>query len=186
MHTFSGRPLDRGEIATLLNEARARTLLLVAPLSDDDLRRQHDPLMSPIVWDLGHIAHFEEVWLLENLEGDGGGSEGLRGMYDPFRNPRATRDALPLPSGAEARTFLGEVRRRVLDRVRIADLASRAPLLRDGYVFRMVLQHEYQHNETILQTLQLKQGGRYPAPRGFTPGPGAPADAPEIDRKSVV
>jgi len=166
MDSSPGRPLRRGELAELLQEARARTLLLVAPLDDDDLRRQHDPLMSPIVWDLGHIAHFEEVWLLENLEGDGGGKEGLRGMYDPFRNPRAGRAALPLPGAAEARDFLGEVRRRVLERIRGVDLAAESPLLRDGFVFRMVLQHEYQHNETILQTLQLKQGDPYPAPRG--------------------
>ena len=39
-----------------LEEARARTLLLVAPLSDEELHTQHDPLMSPIIWDLGHIA----------------------------------------------------------------------------------------------------------------------------------
>ena len=31
----------------------------------------------------------------------------------------------------------------------------------------MVLQHEYQHNETILQTLQLKQGEPYRAPRAI-------------------
>src|SRR5690606_18275507 len=45
------------------------------------------------------------------------------------------------------------------------DFDSDDPLLRDGYVYRMVLQHEYQHNETILQTLQLKTGGDYAAPR---------------------
>ena len=56
-------------IADRLLEARARTLLLAAPLSDDDLRAQHDPLMSPILWDLGHIAHFEELWLTRNLDG---------------------------------------------------------------------------------------------------------------------
>jgi iron(II)-dependent oxidoreductase len=31
----------------------------------------------------------------------------------------------------------------------------------------MVLQHEYQHNETILQTMQLKQGMPYRAPRAY-------------------
>ena len=50
-------------IADQLLEARARTLLLVAPLSDEDLHAQHDALMSPVLWDLGHIAHFEELWL---------------------------------------------------------------------------------------------------------------------------
>jgi iron(II)-dependent oxidoreductase len=168
MDLHAGRALDSYEIAELLHEARSRTLLLVAPLSDDDLRQQHSPLMSPIVWDLGHIAHFEEVWLLENIEGEGPGSEGLRGMYDPFRNPRSTRAGLDLPTRADAFAYMGEARRAVLERLRSLDLGPAdhsSPLLRDGFVFRMVLQHEYQHGETILQTLQLKHGSRYAAPR---------------------
>jgi len=39
-----------------LEEAPERTLALVESVSDDDLNRVHDPLMSPLVWDLGHIA----------------------------------------------------------------------------------------------------------------------------------
>jgi iron(II)-dependent oxidoreductase len=180
MHLKVGRALAPYEIAELLHEARGRTLLLVSPLDDGDLRRQHDPLMSPILWDLGHIAHFEEVWLLERPESSGG-SEGLRGIYNPFENPRAVRDSLPLPDGRGAREYLGSVRRAVLDS--LAAVAPegegdpRDPLLRDSFVYRMVLQHEYQHNETILQTLQLKTGARYPAPRAVTvpdPAPGAP------------
>lgn len=183
MHSSPGRPLTRDEIVERLQEARGRTLLLVAPLHDRDLRLQHDPLLSPIVWDLGHIAQFEEVWLIENVTGDGGGSEGLKGMYDPFRNPRSTRDSLPLPSGVEARDFLAGVRRAVLDNLRTLDLSATTPLIRDGYVFRMALQHEYQHGETILQTLQLKQGEPYPAPRALAAGIPAPEpDAPETVR----
>ena len=60
---------DKQHIARLLDEARARTLLLVSHLTDEDLHRQHDPLMSPIIWDIGHIAHFEELWLTKNLDG---------------------------------------------------------------------------------------------------------------------
>lgn len=167
MDTSPGRPLTRARITELLGEARTRTLLLVASLSDEDLRRQHDPLMSPIIWDLGHIGHFEEVWLVENVDGEGDGSEGLRGMYDPFRNPRSTRDGLALPDRAGATEFLAAVRGVVLDRLSGLDLATTTPLLRDGYVFRMVLQHEYQHDETILQTLQLKHGDPWVPPRAF-------------------
>ena len=50
---------------------------------------------------------------------------------------------------------------------RVAFDRTTNPLLRDGYVYSMVLQHEYQHNETILQTLQLKQGAPYRAPRAY-------------------
>jgi len=175
-----GRPLSASEIASLLGEARERTLLLTAALSDEDLRLQHDALMSPIVWDLGHIGHFEDVWLRENLRRGSTGSEGLQGIYNPFENPRAVRDSLPLPSLPECRTYLGDVRRAVLDELGTVELSGGTPLLDDGFVFRMVLQHEYQHNETILQTLQLKQGDPYAAPRQLGP-PTVSADAPPVD-----
>lgn len=144
-----------------LREARDRTLQLVAPLADADVTRQHNPLMSPIVWDLGHIAHFEEVWLLENVDGAGPGTEGLRGIYDAFRHPRASRDRLPLPDRATCLDYLADVRRAVLRKMEGIDPRADTPLLRGGYVFNMVLQHEYQHNETIMQTLQLMDGEPY-------------------------
>jgi gamma-glutamyl hercynylcysteine S-oxide synthase len=172
-----GGPLSLQEIASLLSSARERTLLLTAPLSEDELRRQHDPLMSPIVWDLGHIGHFEDVWLRENVRSGGTGSEGLRGIYNPFENPRAVRDELSLPTLSECREYLGAVRRAVLEEASSLSLEGGTPLLDEGFVFRMVLQHEYQHNETILQTLQLKQGDHYSPPRQITaptPAPSAP------------
>jgi iron(II)-dependent oxidoreductase len=205
------RSLSREQIAELLTEARERTLRLVAPLPDEDLLVQHDPLMSPIVWDLGHIGHFEEVWLLENvarpaLAGLGGAptpseafpadsgpsaarprgdspskrSEGLRGIFNPFENPRSTRGALPLPTPREARDYLARVRAEVLTSLPALDLEADSGLLEAGFVFRMVLQHEYQHGETILQTLQLKKGAPYPAPRseGGAPSPAAHAPKP--------
>jgi iron(II)-dependent oxidoreductase len=152
----------------ILEEGRSRTLLLVSPVTDDDLRIQHNPLMSPVVWDLGHIAHFEDVWLVQNIESGGSGSEGLSGIFDPFSNPRAVRGGLPLPTIDDCIRLLSEVRERTLEKLAEVDLDSDQPLLRDGYVYHMVAQHEYQHNETILQTLQLKQGEAYHPARRVT------------------
>ncbi|MDQ3521365.1 MAG: ergothioneine biosynthesis protein EgtB [Gemmatimonadota bacterium] len=162
---------EQDQIAALLAEARTRTLLLVEPLSDEDLSRQHDPLMSPILWDIGHIAHFELLWLVENTQGPVQFSE-MPGMYNPFENPRAIRDKLKLMQLPELLGFMEQVRARVLDRLATVDLHGNDPLLRDGYVYHMVAQHEYQHNETILQTLQLKKGEPYhPAQRVSVPEP---------------
>lgn len=61
MDLHVGRALTVSEIETLLIEARSRTLPLTSGLSADELRRQHDPLMSPLVQDLGPIGHGEEV-----------------------------------------------------------------------------------------------------------------------------
>lgn len=155
----------RSDIGRLLEETRARTLLLVSGLSDEDLHRQHDPLMSPIIWDIGHIAHFEELWLTRNLDGPIEFSE-MPGMFNPFEHPRATRASLPIPPFSEMLGRLDKIRERVLEKLETVDFDESNPLLAGGYVYHMVLQHEYQHNETILQTLQLKQGEPYAAPRG--------------------
>jgi gamma-glutamyl hercynylcysteine S-oxide synthase len=124
-------------------------------------------LMSPIIWDVGHIAHFEELWLTQNLDGPIEFSE-MPGLYNPFEHPRASRAALPLPTLAQMMTRLDEIRARVLDRLDKIEWNDNNPLLKGGYVYNMVLQHEYQHNETILQTLQLKKGDPYRAPRSTT------------------
>src|SRR3954471_664339 len=146
---FPSRTSPR-RIARELLEARARTFLLTAPLTDEELRLQHDPLMSPILWDLGHIAHFEELWLTRNLDGPIEFVE-MPGMFNPFEHPRAKRGALPLPGLAECRVVMEEIRGRVLSRLATLESDDANPLLRDGYVYDMVLQHEYQHNETMLQ-----------------------------------
>ena len=176
MHAHTAPSSTRDRIAALLEEARARTELLLRPLPEEDLSVQHDPLMSPILWDLGHIGHFEEVWLLEKLREPGTDGEGLRGIYNPFENPRSKRGALELPRPSACWEYLERVRAQVL--ASLGDPASNgSPLTRDGFVYRMVLQHEYQHGETILQTLQLKRGEPYAAPRAGGPPPRRP-DAP--------
>ena len=48
-------------VAEDLAAVRARTLALVEPLSTEDLERQIHPLMSPLVWDLAHIAAYERA-----------------------------------------------------------------------------------------------------------------------------
>src|SRR5437868_9390666 len=108
--SYSSRPsLGKQEIAHLLGEARDRTLLLIGGLSDEDLYRQHGPLMSPIIWDVGHIAHFEELWLTQNLDGPIEFSE-MPGLYNPFEHPRATRASLSLPSLNKMIERLDEIR----------------------------------------------------------------------------
>jgi iron(II)-dependent oxidoreductase len=170
------------DIAARLDEARARTFDLIAPLTDEDLQRQHDPLMSPIIWDLGHIAHFEELWLVRNLEGPVEFGE-MPGIYNPFENPRRVRGQLPLPSLAECREVMEGVRARVLRHLSSVAFDGAHELLNEAYVYNMVLQHEYQHNETMLQTLQLKQGTPYRAPRKYAAAREAsPRSAPEMVR----
>ena len=156
-----------GRCREMLEEARERTLALIAPLSERELRTQHDPLMSPVLWDLGHIAHFEELWLTANLDGEVRFGE-MPGMFNPFEHPRRERGELDIPTLEQTLATLAAVRERVFDRLDSMGVDEESPLQRDGYVYHMVAQHEYQHNETILQALQLKAGEPYQPPRGWS------------------
>jgi iron(II)-dependent oxidoreductase len=143
-----------------LAETRARTMEIVAPLDDEDLKRQHSRLMSPIAWDLGHIAHFEEQWLCRDAEHLGDPGQG-GATYDPLLTPRARRDQLVLPSVPDIRRRMHDVRRQVEDRLGSAPRQPVSPimerLMRDGLAYHLVIQHEAQHQETILQAVALRE-----------------------------
>src|SRR5271166_6269270 len=160
-----------------LERARARTLQLT-DLDEPTLLAQHDPLMSPLVWDLAHVGQQEELWLLR------GGDPARPGMlapevdslYDAFKHKRADRPRLPLLPPVAARAYDYEVRGRVLD---LLERTAEEALFPAG----MVVQHEEQHDETMYATLQLRQGPpvlmeRRPLPpgrrvepeRAFVPG----------------
>jgi gamma-glutamyl hercynylcysteine S-oxide synthase len=142
-------------IAAELAAARERTLRLLAPLGDTELVRQHSPLQSPLVWDLAHIGHFEELWLLRRLGGAPAIFPASDDVYDAFEHSRDGRPSLELLDPPKARAYLAEVRKRVLEVLERTELDPDDRLLRDGFVFGLVVQHEQQHVETMLQTLQL-------------------------------
>src|SRR5436305_5704533 len=137
-----------------LSEARERTLALVASVSDADLERVHSKLMSPLVWDLGHIAAFEDLWLVHRFGHRPLLKEELADVYDAFETPRAGRGELPFLRPHAARAYMTEVRERA-----IAVLEERG--VEDGLIVEMVLRHEHQHNETMFQTLQLARPDGY-------------------------
>jgi iron(II)-dependent oxidoreductase len=156
-------PLTRDAIRRLLVDARERTLWLVGAVADADMDRVHDPLMSPLVWDLAHIAAFEELWLCMRTGGHEPMHPDLLDVYDALETPRAVRGDVPHLDLGAAHEYLGAVRRRALD---VLETGA------GGVVWDMVVQHEQQHNETMLQTLALAEPGvfvppeRRPLPRG--------------------
>jgi len=158
-------------IETGLEDARARTLGLLAPIDDADLVGQVSPLMSPLAWDLAHIGHYEELWLLRNVVGAAPTNELFDDVYDAFKHPRRDRPSLPILGPAEARAFVAGVRARALDVLATVDLDSDDPLLRDGFVYGLVAQHEHQHDETMLATIQLMENFAHPDADEWHPTP---------------
>jgi iron(II)-dependent oxidoreductase len=167
-------------MAERLEAARRRSLDLLAPVPDDGLVRQHSPLMSPLVWDLAHVGNYEEQWLLRALGGRAVG-ERWDSVYDAFRHPRRDRPSLPMMGPDETRGYVAVVRGEVLDLLERLPLDGTEPpttvhraradgssptqshpppateLVPGAFVHGMVVQHEHQHIETILATLNLAQ-----------------------------
>ena len=141
-------------VAAELEVARARTTALLAPFSDEELTRQVSPLMSPLVWDLAHIGHFEELWISRRLGGAKPIFPEVDETYDAFAHEREERPSLELLDPIAARTYLAEVRARSLAVLDEIELDSDDPLLCGGFAFGLVVQHEQQHVETMLQTIQ--------------------------------
>jgi iron(II)-dependent oxidoreductase len=156
-----------GAIEHALDDARSRTLALLAPVPDRDQQRQVSALMSPLCWDLAHIGHYEELWLLRTLAGDAPTDELFDDVYDAFKHPRQERVSLPILDPSDARRYVAAVRERTRAVLRGYDAAALAagaddPLLAEGFVYGMVVQHEHQHDETMLATLQLMDDFAHP------------------------
>jgi gamma-glutamyl hercynylcysteine S-oxide synthase len=147
-------------IARDLADAHTRTDALLAPVDDAMLGVQHEPILSPLVWDYGHIAVYQELWLVQRLSGTAPIDEARMHHYDAFENPRRVRASLPLLTREQVGEYRAAVDERSLALLEEADVdGNQDPLLRGGYVYDMLVQHEHQHCETMLQTLQVIDGG---------------------------
>jgi iron(II)-dependent oxidoreductase len=140
-------PSAQEAIATL-EITRLETLALVAELSDEDLERVQSPIMSPLAWDLAHIAAYEDLWLAHREWGMPLLRPDLTAAYDAFETPRAIRGEIDLLGAADARAYMEQVRTRSVETI-----GSRG--IGDGVRFELVLRHELQHAETMRQTLAL-------------------------------
>ncbi len=139
---------DAAQMLLAMEEARNETLALVAGLGDEQLERVHSSIMSPLVWDLGHIAAYEDLWLGERY----GGLELLRAdlatLYDAFETPRAVRGEIAALGPADARDYMAAVSARVASVIEARGVG-------DGVLCEMVLRHELQHTETMRQTMAI-------------------------------
>ncbi len=146
----------KAELRERLTAVRERTLTLIEPLSPDQFATQPAPVMGTVAWDVGHIGAFEELWLVEALDGPEVGYGDLSEVFDPIHHPRSERGAMELPSAQELEAYLNRVRKTSLDVLERLDLDQRE-LTRDGFVHDMIVRHEQQHQESVLITLQLME-----------------------------
>jgi iron(II)-dependent oxidoreductase len=132
----------------VLREVRDATHALVAHLDDATLERAHSPIMSPLVWDLAHIAAYEDLWLAHRHAGLALLRPDLAELYDAFETPRAVRGEIEQLDAPAARAYLHDVRERVIAAFLTAGVG-------DGVLSELVLRHELQHTETMRQAMAI-------------------------------
>src|SRR3954453_21008722 len=136
-----------GDILDAMQAVRRRTFDLVGHLSVAELERQVDPIMSPLVWDLAHIAAYEDLWLVHRFAGRPLLHPELAARYDAFETPRSVRGEIELLDTAGAKEYLAGARARG-----IGTTNGCGP---DPVLHEMVLRHELQHTETMRQAMEL-------------------------------
>jgi iron(II)-dependent oxidoreductase len=156
-------PRLRGENAYRQWQAsRKATDEILATVPDKFLEAQHSPLMSPLVWDLGHIANFEEQWV-DTATGTPRHASRIATdhLFEATAHPRSQRLELDLPTAARARDCLRRTREESLKKLANPTADHQPQLLGDGLLIEMLAQHEAQHGETMLQSIGLMEDLRW-------------------------
>jgi len=141
------------QFALALTDTRAATLRLFDLAEERDLRESPGFGYRPLIWHLAHIGVFEAFWLLQKVLARPAPDPAYERVFDPIRTPR--EESKQLPTRREMEDYLRRVRAGALECLDGFDFDSADPLLRDGYVLHLVLEHERQHQETLAYLFQL-------------------------------
>jgi iron(II)-dependent oxidoreductase len=144
------------ELVAWHRDARRRTLELVAALDDRQLMGPRLPIVNPMRWEVGHVAWFQEFWVLRHARGESPIRVDADSLYDSSKVAHDTRWDLPLPSMPDTLAY-GDA---VFDRV-LARLGSREPTANEAYFHRLAIFHEDMHGEAFAYTRQTLA---YPRP----------------------
>ncbi|MFQ5738384.1 MAG: selenoneine synthase SenA [Acidobacteriota bacterium] len=158
------------ELATWVIDARQRTLELVADLSDPELMGPRLHIINPLLWEIGHVAWFQEKWVLREAAGQDPIRADADSLYDSAAIAHDTRWDLPLPSRKETLDYLCEVRDRVLEQLRVT------PTPEEIYFVQLAVFHEDMHTEAFTYTRQTLGD---PPPRLFLDSPHSPSTQSE-------
>lgn len=166
---------DPSRLARELLEARARTLRVTQDFDGERLLGPKLDIVNPPLWEIGHVAWFQERWCLRTARGGAPVDSILAGadaLYDSSAVAHDTRWHLPLPGLESTRAYLAAVLEQV--RARLACEPENAAL---AYYAQLCVYHEDMHAEAFHYTRQTLGD---PDPTGEGPAPVAPDGDLEI------
>ena len=149
----------RDELINWATDSRRRLLSMVSDLDDSQVLVPKGANVNPPMWEIGHVAWFQEKWILRNLDGRRSLLRDADALYDSFEVFHDWRWDLALPDRRETKQYLDSVLEACVER-----LSSMALSERENYFYRMTTFHEDMHSEALAYT---RQALRYPAPPLF-------------------
>lgn len=175
-----GRLYEGGDLAAALAQTRARTLAIYSHLDLAALRVPQLAIVNLPLWELSHIAWFQEYWCLR------GGDESRPALlpdsdslFNSSTVPHATRWSLDYPGEARLRQYMADTLEATLETLEGGRQEAGGGRTTDRYFFELALRHEDMHGEALLMTLQTLS---LPAPPIDAPlAPRAPSRAPSSD-----
>jgi iron(II)-dependent oxidoreductase len=171
-----GRLYEADELAAALRDARARTLALYGHLDLETLRFPRIPIVNPALWELSHIAWFQEHWCLRYSPEKGAAVKpsllpDADLFFDSARIAHDVRWDLAYPPAKRLRRYMDDTLDATLERLVAAPEKMR-------YFFELALLHEDMHGEALLMTLQTLE---LPAPNIADAGGPARSTGPSRD-----
>ena len=142
---------DRALLAQWVRDARDRTIDLVDDLSDDELVGPLVDVANPLIWEIGHLAWFEEKFVLRQALGEAPLLSYGDSIWDSGAIPHDTRWRLVLPSRSETIAYMHEVGERVAEHV-LRDETNDVVL---HFALYSVFHYDW-HTEAITYTRQTR------------------------------
>lgn len=141
----------------MFEDAARHTRALVLDLDGPQLSFPRLAIINPPLWEVGHVAWFQERWLLRHLAGRAALREDADLLWDSAAVAHETRWDLPLPRMDQTLACKREVLERVLERLASVELDERGV-----WLYRLAISHEDMHDEALITTRQTLG---LPAPR---------------------
>jgi len=156
--------MDARQLIAAMRAFRARLLGLVANLDDGELIGPRLAIVNPPLWEIGHVAWFQEFWTLRHLRGAKPVMANADQLYNSTDVAHDTRWELLLPNRDKTLTYMNEVLERCISRIE-----NKAELSQEEFYFYWLATfHEGMHAEALAYSRQTL---------GYAPPSGAPTNS---------
>ena len=144
-------PVDQtSDLVEALRGIRDRMLSLVADLGDDSMLGPRLAIVNPPLWEIGHVAYFQELWVLRHARGLPPMLPNCDAVYDSAVLAHDDRWDAPLLSISETKAYLAQVLERAVD----GQGTGREATDDERYFIALALLHECMHAEALTYTRQ--------------------------------